>query len=122
MSNAFPPGEDIITLITRRTALSGPYPLALVEKLVRSQFRAAAAATAQHAQVEISGLGYLCLSPKRLKGRLSKAKRILHAYNIQLTQPLSQTRKASLARRIESIKNLIADHESRLERTGSGHL
>lgn len=119
MSDLPSPGQDLIGFLIGRTALSEGLSLATVEKVVRYQFRAAAIATQDHNVVEISGLGYLNISEKKVKAKLSRAKRILASYNKTLTQPLSDAKRSNLQKRIDSIVIQIGKYESRLERTSA---
>lgn len=122
MSNIPSPGADIIARISRQTALTGSYPLPLVEKLVRFQFMAAAGATGQSNTVELSGIGYLYCSASKTARKLLRAKNILSSYLKKLDTPLSATRHESLQKRIESIKLMIQTYEDRLERSRSGNV
>jgi hypothetical protein len=122
MSITSSPGADVIAHVSRQTAISGPHPLSLVEKLVRFQFMAAAAATSKSNTVELSGIGYLYCSPSKTARKLLRAQNILSCYQKKLDTPLSAVRSESLHKRIESIKIMIQIYEDRLERSRAGSL
>jgi len=116
------PGQDIIGFLIARTALCEGVSAVTTEKVIRHQFYAASAATQQNNTVEISGLGYLYISERKMKAKLARARKILDAYNIKLTQQLTDARRASLLRRIDSITSQIERYEGRLERTCTGNV
>ncbi|NLR60700.1 hypothetical protein HGH93_21500 [Chitinophaga polysaccharea] len=116
------PTQDTISQLIRITALTTGRRLSDVEKAVRHQFKSAALATQQHSTVEISGIGYLYLSEKKMRSRLTTAKKILAAYEAKSVGFITEAKRKSLEKRIDSIKSLIERYESRLERTRTGNV
>ncbi|SEW21357.1 hypothetical protein SAMN05428988_3202 [Chitinophaga sp. YR573] len=108
---------DIISNLIALTADNCKSPIPLVDKIIKYQFKAVSQATAAHCTVEISGVGYLYCSDKKIVKKLIRARAILHCYLAKLAKDLSEKKRYSLVKRIESIEQLIERYESRLERT-----
>jgi hypothetical protein len=94
-----------------------------VERVVRHQWKSVLVATRTSWTIELTGLGYLVCSQRKIERRLAAAYRFLEHYWRQFPLVNTEPKRISLQTRIKSCEQLIekyqlklARNESRLER------
>lgn len=104
----------VMDQIARQVASNYSLPLDQVEQVIRHQWVSVVAATRTGWTTELSGLGYLVCSRRKITSRLATAHRIMDSYKRQLSESPAAAKPAGLKARMESCQQLINRYQQKL--------